>query len=107
MNKEEKKYALSGIVLRYLTYKITENLRKLYLDVDFQEHNIILTAYYQTEPNNIELDLLDDIVTNSSAPIPDFSVEANIKLVKDYKDDEKHDYLIFAFFDETRYDYDL
>ncbi|SEO38131.1 hypothetical protein SAMN05428947_102168 [Mucilaginibacter sp. OK283] len=107
MNKEEKIYELSGIVLRYLTKKITENLRRLYMDVDFQENNIILTAYFETEPSCIELDLLDDIVTNSMVAIADFSVEARVKLFEDFRYDEKHDDLIFAFFDETEYDYDL
>ncbi|WP_255369778.1 hypothetical protein [Mucilaginibacter sp. OK283] len=39
--------------------------------------------------------------------IADFSVEARVKLFEDFRYDEKHDDLIFAFFDETEYDYDL
>jgi len=104
MELEQKKFELYSIVLRYLCYKITENLRKIYLDVDFQSERIVLTAVYVNAPTELELELLDDIATNSNAPIPDFFVEAKVKLAPEYNENEKHDFLLFAFFDESRYD---
>lgn len=104
--KEEhlRKFELYSIVVRYLTYKITENLRKIYLDIDFESQRMLLTAYYIQSPSAIELDLFDDIVTNSNAPIPDLYVDADIKLMEDYNEDEKHDFLVFAFFEPSHYD---
>ena len=104
MKQQPKKFELYSIVLHYLSYKITENLRKIYLDVDFGSEKIILTAIYRNTLTELELELLDDIVTNSNASIPDFFVEARVKLVHEYNENEKHDFLLFAFFDESRYD---
>jgi len=74
MENKQRKYELYHVVLMYLAGKITENLRKLYMDVDFHMGRIMLTAFYQTQPTDLELELLDDIVTNSNAPIPDLFV---------------------------------
>jgi hypothetical protein len=103
-NQARKGYELSGIVYRYLAKKVTENLRMIYLDIDFEEHRMLLTAFYQTEPTDIELELFDDIVTDSNAPIPDYFIDKCVKLTKEHNEDENHDYLIFAFFDESDYD---
>lgn len=60
---------------------------------------MVLTAVYKVSPTELELELLDDIVTNSNAPISDFFVVANVKLMEDFKDKEQHDFVVFAFFD--------
>ncbi|WP_342644704.1 hypothetical protein [Mucilaginibacter sp. CSA2-8R] len=99
MTIEERKYDLSTQVYRQLVKNITENMRFLYLDIDMEEHDMMLTAYFATEPTEVELELLDDIATNSSAPLPDFSVSYNYKLTSEHQENEKHDYLIFAYYD--------
>ena len=97
-----KKFELYSTVLRFLTFKVTENLRRIYLDFDMEDHAILLTAFYQKRPSALELELLDDIVTNSKAHIPDFYVVPFVKLVDELSDDEykKHEFLVFAFYYE-------
>ncbi len=99
MTIEEKKYHLSTQVYRQLAYNITENMRFLYLDIDMKEHDMMLTAYFRTEPTEVELELLDDIATDSSAPLPDFTVSYIYKLTSQHQENEKHEYTIFAYYD--------
>jgi hypothetical protein len=98
--KAEKKFALYLTVLRFIASKITENLRRIYLDVDLDSHKIYLTAYYSKMPSELELELLDDIETDSQAHIPDFLVYTEVKLVNDYSENEKHDFVVFAFYED-------
>jgi len=100
MNIIEKKDSLFNIVLRYLPYKITENLKRIYLDINMDLNRMMLTAYYEKEPSELEKELLDDIATNSNAPIPDFFVNYHIKLVKEHNKNEKHDFVVFSVFEE-------
>jgi hypothetical protein len=102
MNIEEKKFDLYLTVLRFLKFKVTENLKRIYLDFDMDSHKMLLTAFYQIYPSDLELELLDDIVTNSNAHIPDFFIESSIRLVKELDDDEnkKHDFIIFGVYYE-------
>ena len=86
-------------VLRFLVYKITPNLYRIYFDSDTNSHEIKLTAIYYNPPSEVELELLDDIVTNSMAHLPYDTVEAEHKLIKDFDKDEKHDYVVFAMFE--------
>jgi hypothetical protein len=58
-----------------------------------------LTAFYQDNPSELELELFDDIATNSKAHIPDYSVDKKYKLIKDLAAYEKHDFIVFAFND--------
>jgi hypothetical protein len=101
MSKEEKKFAMYLTVLRFLAFKITPNLKRIYIDFDMQLHEIILTAVYQSSPTDLDLELLDDIVTNSDAHIPDFSVEERIILTEHLTGLEKHDFIAFATHDEA------
>ncbi|GAB2701028.1 hypothetical protein GCM10027037_27590 [Mucilaginibacter koreensis] len=101
MTIEEEKYHLSTKVYRQLAKKVTENLRFLYLDIDLIEGNMLITAFYRTAPNEIELELLDDIATNSNAPIANFYVDYTYKLMSEHNENEVHDFLIFAFYDES------
>ncbi len=102
MNIEVKKFDLYSTVLRFLVFKVTENLKRIYLDFDMESHKMILTAFYQIPPSELELELLDDIVTNSDAHIPDFFVESYVKLVDQLTDDEykKHEFVLFSVYNE-------
>ena len=100
MNIIEKKDGLFNIVLRYLPYKITENLKRIYLDINMDLNRMMLTAYYEKEPSELEKELLDDIATNSNAPIPDFFVDYQVKLTREYDKNEKHEFVVFSVFEE-------
>lgn len=84
-------------ILRFLGYKITNNLKKIYCDIEGDK--VLLTVFYETEPSELELELLDDIETNSDAHLPNHYVDSKIKLFSEYDENEKHDYLIFATYD--------
>ena len=88
MREEQKKFELYTAVLRYLVSKITDNLKRIYMDVDLKGNRVLLTAYYLNTPSELELELLNDIVTNSNAHIPDFFIEAFAKSTKDFKRNE-------------------
>jgi hypothetical protein len=103
MTENERKFSLYSIALRFLVYKITNNLRRIYLDVDLKSSKMLFTAVYFNKPSELELELLDDIVTNTNAHIPDLFVEYNVKLSKEFLEEEKHDFLVFAVYE----DYDL
>lgn len=100
MDTEENKFNLYLTVLRFLPFKITTNLKRLYLD--FSTNNkMIVTAIYADKPTELELELLDDIVTNSNAHIPNHFIEQKHLLIREYDSEEKHDFLLFAFYEST------
>jgi hypothetical protein len=103
MNLQEKKFSLYLTVLRFLSFKITENLRRIYLDIDYDADKILLTAFYRISPSELELELLDDIVTDSNAHIPDLFVYSCVKLTAELDDNEyrMHDFTVFAFYYES------
>ena len=96
MYTEEKKFRLYLTVLRFLTFKITPNLRRIFLDFDMNSKRMKLSAFYDGMPSELEEELFDDIVTNSNAHIPDFFIEGQIKTIKELDQNEKHDFIIFA-----------
>lgn len=98
----EKKFSLYSIVLRHLVFKVTPNLQRIYLDIDLELNIMLLTAYYLSPPTELELELLDDIATNTNAPIPDFLVDYKVQLMSNYLENEKHDFVVFAVY----YDYE-
>lgn len=100
---QEKKFGLYLTVLRFLSFKITENLRRIYLDIDFEADKMLLTAFYRNPPSELELELLDDIVTNSDAHIPDIFVYSCAKLIDELHDNENrmHDFVVFSFYYES------
>jgi hypothetical protein len=102
MNIEEKKFSLYLTVLRFLTYKVTENLKRIYLDFDINSQTMLLTAFYQNYPSELELELLDDIVTNSDAHIPDFFIKSLVKLITEINENEnrEHDFVVFSVYHE-------
>lgn len=100
MIKEQRKFELYMTVLRFLLFKITNNLKRIYMDVNLKSNKIILTAYYLNNPTELELELLDDVVTNSNAHIPNLFIESQVKLAKEHNKNEQHDFIVFAVNDE-------
>lgn len=100
MSIEETKFDLYRTVLRFLAFKITDNLKRIYLDFDLDNHLMTLTAIYENEPSEYELELFDDIVTNSHAHIPYVYLEKEYKLRSDIQRGEKHEFVIFATHDQ-------
>lgn len=100
MNKDEMKFNIYTTILRFLPYKITENLRKIFIDIDLEQGSILLTAYYKSYPSELELELLDDIITNSEAHLPNTYILSNIKLDSDFKENI-HEFVIFSFYFEN------
>lgn len=101
MKREEDKFILYLTILRFLPFKITDNVRRIYADIDMISKKIIISAYYQREQTEIEQELLDDIVTNSNAHIPDFSIESKVLLINEFNHSYNNDFVIFAFYDEN------
>jgi len=64
-------------------------------------NRMMLTAFYEKEPSELEKELLDDIATDSNAPIPDFFIDYQIKLMKEYDKNQKYDFVIFSVYEET------
>jgi peptidyl-tRNA hydrolase len=100
MTEEQKKFQLYLVVLRFLVFKITDNLKRIYMDINLKSNKILLTAYYLSNPTELELELLDDVVTNSNAYIPDLFVESQTKLTEKHNKNEQHDFIVFAVNDE-------
>ncbi|WEK34278.1 MAG: hypothetical protein P0Y53_17465 [Candidatus Pseudobacter hemicellulosilyticus] len=99
MTENEKKFSLYLVVLRFLVYKVTSNLNRIYLDVDLPLKKMVLTAFYNEDPSELELELFDDIVTNSNAHIPDFYINSEIQLRKHLDSNAKYDFIIFATYE--------
>ena len=100
MNKE-KKFEIYLTVLRFIVYKVTENLKQIYLDIDLGNKEVNITAYYKKNPSMLELELLDDICTNSKAHIPDFIVNYEYKLAVKHNIFDKHDFIVFSVYEEV------
>lgn len=100
MSPEEKKFDLYRTVLRFLVFKITDNLKRIYLDFDLSINRMTLLAIYEDKPSEYELELFDDIVTNSNAHIPDLFVDQKYKLRSDIQRGEKHEFIVFATHDQ-------
>jgi len=91
-----EKFALYTTVLRFLVHKVSPNLWRIYMDIYPADQGIELTAFYREPPDELELELLDDIVTNSKAHIPHLYVKGLSKLKETYVSSEKHDFIVFA-----------
>ncbi|MBW3520492.1 hypothetical protein [Flavobacterium sp. NKUCC04_CG] len=98
MTEEQKKFDLYLIVLRFLVFKITNNLNRIYLEIDLKKNKMLLTAFYFAPPS--ELELLDDIVTNSNAHIPNLFIVSQVKLMADYNQNEIYDFIVFAVYSD-------
>lgn len=98
MTEKQKKFDLYLIVLRFLVFKITDNLNRIYLEIDLKKNKMLLTAFYFAPPS--ELELLDDIVTNSNAHIPNLFIVSQVKLVADYDQNDIYDFIVFAVYND-------
>ena len=58
-----------------------------------------LIAFYEIPPSEVEKELFDDIITDSKAHIPDFTIEGDIRLLNELNLNNKHDFVIFATYD--------
>jgi len=97
---EKEKFNIYLTILRFLAFKITSNLRRIYLNFSLEESKILLTALYLNVPTELEIELLDDIVTNSNAHIPNFFVDSKYLLFQDFNKSISYEFVIFATYDE-------
>lgn len=97
MTQKEKHFNLFSTVLRFLPFKITFNLKRIYLDIDEAKNRMTLLAVFEHEPSELELELFDDIVTNSNAHIPDYFIDQQHTLIGNFDAHAKHDFIVFAF----------
>lgn len=100
---QEKKYEIYLKVLSCISGYITHNLKRLYLDIDIIKEEALITAYYNKIPNELELELLDDIETNSISKIENIIFNQSIWfLSQEIRADEYkyHDFLLFSFYEE-------
>lgn len=100
LSADERKFGLYLTILRFLTFKVTDNLKRIYLDFEIDPNNMILTAFYEVNPSELELRLLDEIVIKASSHIQDYSIENKSKLMQELSTDEKHDFTVFAVYSQ-------
>jgi hypothetical protein len=96
------KYDVYLNVICFIARYVTPNLKRLYLDVNVEKELAQITAFYVNKPTELELELLDDIETNSISRSPNIIFEqSKWLLVKDLNEDEykRHDFLLFSFYE--------
>ncbi|MDY3315910.1 hypothetical protein PG630_01110 [Riemerella anatipestifer] len=101
--EKEKKYEVYLNAVCFVAGYVTKNLRRLYLDVDLIGKSAQIIAFYDTLPTDIDLELLDDIETNSISRSPDIIFnQSKWFLFKQIRKDEYkyHDFLLFSFYEE-------
>ncbi|NOX48169.1 MAG: hypothetical protein GXO89_14445 [Chlorobi bacterium] len=99
MNKSEQKFQVYLTVLRFIVFKVTANLKRVYLDIDLENKKVILTAFYLVTPTELEIELFDDIRTNSEAHLPDLFVNGKTKLIEEYNN-EDHEFVVFSVYED-------
>lgn len=97
-NIDEQKFQIYLTILRFLPFKITTNLKRIYLDINFEERKATLTAFYLIHPSELELELLDDICTDSKAHLPELYVDSKVKLIKEHIN-KPHDFVVFSVYE--------
>lgn len=95
----KEKFEVYTTILRFLPYKVTDNLLRIYLNVNFKNHTATLTSFYQSAPSELELELFDDICTNSIAHLPELFVQGETKIIDEL--DGSYDFVIFAKYDDS------
>lgn len=96
--ENEIKFNVYTTVLRFLLFKITTNLFRIYLDINIESKDVILLAIYTKPPSKLELELLDDIETNSDAHLPDFSVKSKYITINQLDETDSHDFIVYAIY---------
>jgi hypothetical protein len=99
MTLEQRKFEIYLTALRFIAFKVTENLRRICLDIDELNKEITLTAYYKTKPSELENELLDDICTNSKAHLPEHSVEYVINYEIQNLTELNHEFVLFSVYE--------
>jgi len=99
MTEAQSKFEIYLTVLRFIAFKVTDNLRRIYLDIDELNKKAILTAYYKSKPSELEIELLDDICTNSSAHLPEHSVDSLINYKNQNLTKLNHEFVIFSVYE--------
>lgn len=85
-SNKEKKYEVYLNAICFVAGYITKNLSRLYLDINLDKKTAQITAFYNTLPTDLDLELLDDIETNSISRSPDIIFDqSKWFLVKDLK----------------------
>lgn len=82
----------------YLLHKTTSNLRFIYLEIDRNPNVITLRCYYDTFPNDLEKELIEDI-GNDILTITDEYFEDKYQYFTDnisFDDIKKTGYLLYA-----------
>jgi hypothetical protein len=100
MNLQQKSFELYLTVIRFIAYKVTPNVRRIYLDVNHTEKECIITGLFNEPPSDLEKELFGDIVTNSIAHIPDYSVIDQIQTITTYDNAMKHDFTVYAVYED-------
>lgn len=95
----ERKFQIYLTILRFLVFKVTNNLKRIYLDIDFGTKKVILTAFYLDSPSELEVELFDDICTDSEAHLPDLYVDGKVQLIEEHSN-EDHDFVIFSVYED-------
>ena len=99
MNLQQKSFELYSTVLRFIVYKVTPNLRRIYLDIDHISRECTLTGVFTKPPTDIEKELFDDIETNSKAHMPDYSVKSTLKTDSSGDEGRQHEFTVFAWYE--------
>jgi hypothetical protein len=99
MSENNRKFEIYLTILRFLVYKVTGNLKRIYLDIDLSSNQVFLHAYYLENPSQLELELFDDVCTNSKAHLPDLEVVGLTKLVSEFNG-QSHDFVVFSVYEE-------
>lgn len=86
-------------ILRFLPFKITSNLVRIYLNIELDKNKVILTSFYHSSPTELEIELFDDICTNSKAHLPNLIVEGKVKTVDEFNDNDKYDFVVFSIYE--------
>jgi hypothetical protein len=99
MDLQQKSFELYNTVLRFIVYKVTPNLRRIYLDIDHTSGECTLTGVFTEPPTEIERELFDDIETNSQAHMPDYTVSSTLKLDSSSDQEPQHEFTVFAWYE--------
>lgn len=80
--------------MRSLWGAITPNIRKV--SIEMQNDHIFLFFYYDQEPNVIEEELSEDVVTEVFADFPEFSVSCKTIVIQSPKKITQDGFLIYS-----------
>jgi len=97
MSKNQKKFQIYLTVLRFISFNVTPNLQRINLDIDLDNNTVMLRAFYLKNPSDLDLELFDDICTDSDAHLPNFKVKNQTSLISSFHGD-KSDFVVFSVY---------